>query len=114
MSPIENFSPIDVNYFEELAPAVDKVVRSNLRRGEQVLAINSGEDEQTIEQYMIYTIGGPEIEARTVVLIGNDSVASKRIEDLNFPIRPHKLIAGELIIEGVKKEIDAKSLKPQE
>lgn len=99
MAPVESFSPKDIA-FDELGSAVEKVLS-----GHSILRINSGEDEQTLEQYQIYTIGPDEDSATVAVLIGNDATASSRIKDLDAESRPHRLIASEEIISDVKAEL---------
>ncbi len=109
MPPIERFSPKTVNYYDELIPAVKKVVEPM-----GVLRVNSGEDEQTLEQYVIYAVGENEENATAVVLVGNDASESSRIKDLNKDIRAHRLIAPQPIIDGVKTELHNIRSNPQQ
>jgi len=113
MPPIEKFSPQDVDYHETLVPIVDQVVNDTILRTQEVLSVNSGEDEQTLEQYRIYTIGGHKEYAHAVVLIGNDSSRSSRIEDVGTPIRPHTIIAGENFMNFVKAKLKTASDTPK-
>ena len=107
MAPIEKFSPQDVDYYKALVPAVDKIVDKTLTRTESVLGVNSGEDEESLEAYRIYRIGGnPEAYDRAVVLIGNDASRSRRLVDIGKPVRPHILIGDEVFIDNVKKELE--------
>ena len=81
-------------------PAVEKVVQPC-----GVIRINQGKDAQTAEEYIIYTIGPDEEHAIAVVLIGDDTSAPHRLEDLGTGVGPHRLIAPQDIIDATKKRI---------
>ena|SRR3989344_1906622 len=107
MAPIERF-PSNEDFekpgqvaFYELVRVVEGVSR---RYG--LLRIDEGEDEQTLQQFRIFTIGANEGNASVVVLIGNQADISGEIEDLGKDSRPNKLIAPRAFIAEVKTEIE--------
>src|SRR3989344_4395255 len=109
MAPVEKFSPKDAEFYKELIPAVKKAVSPH-----GVIRENAGEDEQTLEQYVVYTLGSSEYSATAVVLIGNDASGSDRIDDLDTETRPHRLIASSVIINAVKAELHNIRSNPQQ
>ncbi|MBI4091930.1 MAG: hypothetical protein HY427_01855 [Candidatus Levybacteria bacterium] len=109
MAPIGSFSPRDVNFYNELVPTVNKALSKR-----RILRRAAGEDEQTIEQYIVYAIGRDKSSAEAFVLIGNSASRASSVRNLGKDIRPHLLIGSADIINDVKAEISNMRLNPQQ
>ena len=107
MAPIERFEAAHFGEgsgngridFEDLESVVEKVCQNW-----GLLMKDQGEDEQTLQQFRVYSIG-IEGNAESVVLIGNSAEFSDRLSDLNTTHRPHRLIANLSILQEVKRDL---------
>jgi len=103
--PIERFSPdIDI---ESLKGLVETVCQNS----GGLVAINDGEDEQTLETYSVYIVGTTKQNAFPVTLIGNAVEATGDIEAIGTIRRLHMLVASQEIIDSVKECVSRISSK---
>lgn len=84
----------------EMKGAVEFVLS---RRG--ILHEDFVEDEQSLSQFQVYTVGQSEDGAFAVVLIGSAEDKSFKLDDVGTDMRPHKLIAPQEIIDEIKAEL---------